>query len=156
MVTCLDPRVDPAAFLKLDLGDAMVLRNAGGRVTPDAIQNVAYIGYLVKRLFDAEVPMEVAIVHHTECGSRFLAEDDFRHGWAEIVGGDEAALAARAVVDAEQTVRTDVELLRASTAAGVPPYYRVSGHCYDIATGLVTTVAPAEPMHSATASSARR
>jgi carbonic anhydrase len=152
VITCMDPRVDPAAFLRLDLGDAMVIRNPGGRVTPDVLQSLAYINYLVKHLFEAEVPMEVAVVHHTECGSRFLAEDAFRQGWAEIVGGDDAVLAAKAVVDPEQTVRSDVELVRSGAAAGVPPYYTVSGHVYDVETGLVTTVVPAEPMHGGTAS----
>ena len=37
VITCLDPRVDPAHFLGLALSDAMVLRNVGGRVTPEVI-----------------------------------------------------------------------------------------------------------------------
>jgi len=38
VITCLDPRVDPAHFLGLDLSDAMVVRNVGGRVTPGVIR----------------------------------------------------------------------------------------------------------------------
>jgi len=45
VITCLDPRTDPSAFLGLELGDAMVIRNAGGRVSPDVLKDLAYIGY---------------------------------------------------------------------------------------------------------------
>ena len=46
VITCLDPRTDPSAFLELRLGDAIVVRNAGGRVSPDVLTDLAYIGYL--------------------------------------------------------------------------------------------------------------
>ena len=41
VITCLDPRTDPSAFLELDLGDAMVVRNAGGRVSADVLKDLA-------------------------------------------------------------------------------------------------------------------
>ena len=50
VITCLDPRTDPSAFLELGLGDAMVIRNAGGRVSPDVLTDLAYIGYLSARV----------------------------------------------------------------------------------------------------------
>ena len=40
VITCLDPRTDPSAFLGLELGDAMVIRNAGGRVSPDVLKEI--------------------------------------------------------------------------------------------------------------------
>ena len=46
VITCLDPRTDPSAFLELGLGDAMVIRNARGRFSPDVLTDLAYIGYL--------------------------------------------------------------------------------------------------------------
>ena len=48
MITCLDPRTDPAHFLGLGMSDAMVVRNVGGRVTPEVINDVAYIGQLAE------------------------------------------------------------------------------------------------------------
>jgi carbonic anhydrase len=145
VITCLDPRTDPSAFLELDLGDAMVIRNVGGRVSPDVLTDLAYIGYLSGTLAVAGPRFEVAVIHHTQCGTGFLADADFRHGFAELIDGDDAALAAQAVVDPEQTVRLDVERLRSS--AILPPTITVSGHVYDVDTGLITTVIPAAPMH---------
>jgi hypothetical protein len=58
-----------------------------------------------------------------------------------IVGGGDAALVREAVTDPEQTVRLDVELLRSATV--LPNTITVSGHVYDVTTGLVTTIIPA-------------
>jgi len=144
VITCLDPRTDPSAFFQLELGDAMVIRNAGGRVSPDVLKDLAYIGYLSRTLVPGGPRFEVAVVHHNQCGTHYLADDKFRRGFADLIGGDDAALAAEAVVDPEQTVRADVELLR--SAAVLPDTITVSGHVYDVTTGLVTTIVPAAPM----------
>jgi carbonic anhydrase len=146
VITCLDPRTDPSAFLELGLGDAMVIRNAGGRVSPDVLTDLAYIGYLSQTVSPAGPRFEVAVIHHTDCGTHFLADAAFRRGFADLIGGDDAALAAQAVVHPEQTVTRDVELLRSSTV--LPATITVSGHVYDVDTGLITTIVPAAPMHA--------
>ncbi len=46
VITCLDPRTDPANFLELEAGDAVVIRNAGGRVNQALIDDLAFITYL--------------------------------------------------------------------------------------------------------------
>jgi carbonic anhydrase len=147
VMTCLDPRVDPSQFFKLGPGDAMVTRNAGGRVTPDALNDLAYIGYLFERVVPDGPRFEVAVVHHTNCGTGYLGDEKIREGFAARIGVDEAALAAKAVVDPAKTVHDDVELLRSSTTV-LPATITVSGHVYDVSTGLVTTVIPAAPMHT--------
>ncbi len=143
IVTCLDHRVDPATVLGLQLGDAVVIRNAGGRVTPAVINDIAYLAYLAERLFSGQVAaeelFEVAVVHHTHCGTGFLADPSFRHQAAEATGLPEAALEAAAVADPHTTVRADVERLLAAPPS-LSPKVSVSGHVYDIATGRLTTV----------------
>ena len=74
VITCIDPRVDPADFLGLEFGEAIVARTVGGRVTPAVIQDVAYIGYLVETKAPDGPYFEAAIIHHTDCGSGLLAE----------------------------------------------------------------------------------
>jgi carbonic anhydrase len=142
IVTCLDHRVSPAITLGLRLGDAVVIRNTGGRVTPAVIDDIAYLAFLAGQLFSGQVAaeglFEVAIVHHTQCGTGFLADPGFRHRAAQATGLPEAALKATAVADPHTTVRADVELLLASPL--LSPQVSVSGHVYDIATGRVTTV----------------
>ena len=65
VITCLDPRVDPAHFLGLGLSDAMVVRNVGGRVTPEVINDVAFIGQLAESVLPDGPLFEVAVIHHT-------------------------------------------------------------------------------------------
>jgi carbonic anhydrase len=80
---------------------------------------------------------EAPVIHHTQCGTGFLADPDFRHQAAEATGVPEATLDASAVADPHLTVKTDVERLLASPL--LSPKVSVSGHVYDIATGRVTT-----------------
>jgi carbonic anhydrase len=138
VITCLDPRVDPAHFLDLGLGEAMVVRNVGGRVTPEVINDVAFIGELAENVLPDGPLFEVAVIHHTQCGTGALADDTFRRRYAERIGIDEAALLEHAVLDPAATVRGDVERLRSAHA--LPPRIAVSGHVYDVVTGLIQTV----------------
>ena len=142
IVTCLDHRVDPAIILGLQLGDAVVIRNTGGRVTQAVIDDIAYLAFLAEQLFSgvvaAEGLFEVAVIHHTQCGTGFLADPGFRHRAAEATGLPETALEAAAVADPHTSVRADVERLLASPL--LPPQMSVSGHVYDVETGRVTTV----------------
>jgi carbonic anhydrase len=145
IVTCLDHRIDPAITLGLRLGDAPVIRNAGGRVTPAVIDDIAYLGFLAEQLFAGQVAVdrlfEVAVVHHTQCGTGFLADPAFRHQAAEATGLNEAALEASAVADPQVTVKADVE--RLLTSPLLSPKVSVSGHVYDVATGRITTTVDA-------------
>ena len=144
VITCLDPRTDPAGFLELELGEVAVIRNAGGRVTQAVIDDLAFISYLSETVLRPDGPMfEVALIHHNKCGTSFLGDADFRRKFATQVGGDEAALAAEAVTDPAQTVQHDVDLLRSSALLSTK--IAASGHVYDVDTGVVTTVVPAAP-----------
>jgi carbonic anhydrase len=138
VVTCIDPRTDPFEFLGLEFADAIVGRTVGGRITPSMIQDIAYIGYLVEQKAPEGPYFEVAIIHHNQCGSRLLEDEQLRHGFAQRSGYDEQLLAALPATDPAQTVRSDVELLLA--APQISPRTTVSGHVYDVDTGLITTV----------------
>ena len=50
LVTCIDGRVDPAHVLGADLGDALVLRNAGGRVNDEVINEIVFIAALTEEI----------------------------------------------------------------------------------------------------------
>ena len=43
---CVDSRVDPGDVLGLELGEAVVMRNIGGRITPAALREWALLGRL--------------------------------------------------------------------------------------------------------------
>jgi carbonic anhydrase len=161
IVTCMDSRTDPADFLGLRFGEAIVARTVGGRVTPAVIQGVAFLGYVVETKAPEGPYFEVAIIHHTDCGSTLLADEEFRQGFTERTGFDDDALAGLPVLDPAATenssyasgfpvldpavtVRTDVE--RMLSDPRISSRIAVSGHVYDVDTGLVRTVVePASP-----------
>jgi carbonic anhydrase len=138
VITCLDPRVDPAHFLGLELSDAIVVRNVGGRVTPEVINDVAFIGQLAENLLPDGPLFEVAVIHHSQCGTAALADDTFRRRYAQRIGAEESTLREHAILDPAATVSSDVERLRSAPA--IPPRVTLSGHVYDVVTGLVETI----------------
>ena len=142
IVTCLDHRVDPAIVLGLQLGDAPVIRNAGGRVTEPVIGEIAFLTFLAEQLLAGQLEddrlFEVAVIQHTQCGTGFLADPSFRRQAAAATGLDEGALEASAVTDPHHTVQADVARLLAAPV--LSPKVSVSGHVYDVNTGRVTTV----------------
>lgn len=141
ILTCLDPRVDPAAFLGLGASEAMVLRNAGGRVTDRVIADVSFTTYMARMM--GASGLELAVIHHTGCGTGFLADDGFRAAYAKHSGFAPEDLLAEAVTDPLATVQDDTAILL--THPALPDQISVSGHVYDLETGLVTTVVPATP-----------
>jgi carbonic anhydrase len=140
VITCLDPRVDPAHFLDLRLSDAMVIRNVGGRVTPEVINDVAFIGQLAENVLPDGPLFEVAVIHHTQCGTGALADDSFRRRYAQRIGVEEATLREHAVLEPAATVTRDVE--RLCSAPAISPRVTFSGYVYDVVTGLVKTIVP--------------
>ena len=141
VITCLDPRVDPAHVLGLGLSDAIVVRNVGGLVTPEVINDVAFISQITETVLPEGPLFEVAVIHHTQCGTGAFADDGFRHRYAERIGGDAEALREHAILDPAATVTRDVTKLRG--APQISSRIAVSGHVYDVVTGLVDTVLPA-------------
>jgi carbonic anhydrase len=138
VITCLDPRVDPAHVLGLELSDAMVVRNVGGRVTPEVINDVAFICQIAENLIPDGPLFEVAVIHHTQCGAGALADDTFRQRYARRVGAEESALREHAILDPAASVTIDVHRLRSASA--VSGRVTVSGYVYDVATGLVRPI----------------
>ena len=139
VLTCIDPRVDPAQVFGLELGDAIVARTVGGRVTPAVIQDLAWISYLHEMKTPDADWFEFAVMHHTDCGSGFFADEALRHGFAAR-GFDDAELAKLAVLDPATTVPVDVQKI--IEAPQVSARIKVSGFSYDVKTGLVSTVVP--------------
>jgi carbonic anhydrase len=132
VITCLDPRVDPAHFLGLGLSDAMVIRNVGGRVTPEVINDVAFIGQLTENVLPDGPLFDVAVIHHTQCGTGALSDDTFRRRYAQRIGADESGLREHAVLDPRRPSRAT------SSASAPHPPFRLASPC----PGTSTTSSP--------------
>ena len=142
VIGCLDPRIDPAHVLGLDLGDAPVIRNVGGRVTPATLQNLDLLalGFPAPADRRPEDRMALVVLQHTGCGiTRMQGAPE---ALAAYFGVDTSEVAGKSVADPRAAVAVDVAELLAHP--GVADAYTVSGLVYDVATGLVEVVVPAE------------
>jgi carbonic anhydrase len=126
VLTCMDARIDPLALFGLRLGDAHVIRNAGGLVTPDAIRSLA----ASQRLLDTN---EIAVVMHDRCGLHGASDADF----ADTLAADGATPDWRlgAFADLEQALLEGVARLRSSPA--LPYRESIRGFIFDPETGRV-------------------
>jgi carbonic anhydrase len=132
---CVDSRVDPGDVLGLALGEGVVMRNIGGRITPAALRSWALLG----RLSQARPPKNghLVILHHTDCGITRLADYPAQLAAFFEIPADE--LDSKAVADPYAAVRVDAAIARQA----LPPSRLVSGLVYDVATGLIEIVDPA-------------
>ena len=143
VVGCVDPRVDPAHLLELEPGEAAVIRNIGGRITPATIQTLALLGNL-RRLRGAPSAggLNIVVLQHTDCGITSLAQAP--DALAPYFGVAPDELDAKAVMDPYAAVKVDIAALLAA------PSFRdgstATGLVYDIATGRVEIVVPTTPL----------
>jgi carbonic anhydrase len=131
---CVDSRVDPSDVLGLALGEGVVMRNIGGRITPAALRSWALLG----RLGQGQPPGgHLVILHHTDCGITRLT--DYPEQLAAFFEIPAEELESKAVADPYAAVRVDAAIARHT----LPPSRLVSGLVYDVATGLIEIVDPA-------------
>src|SRR5271156_3672437 len=147
VIGCADMRVDPADILGTKPGEAVVIRNIGGRVTPGLLEELGLLGRIGQ--VAGEIPggggeFHIIVLHHTDCGITRLAGDPamLTH-YFQIQEGE---LKAKAVTDPRAAVAVDVASLR---AIPLPGEWLASGLVYDVATGLVEVVVPPTPIRTA-------
>jgi carbonic anhydrase len=147
IISCADPRVDPVHILGLEPGEAVVLRNVGGRVTPGTLQLLSMLlqvptGSGAPADNNTSAPFHLIVLHHTDCGITRLASNT--ELMAEYFGVPPAELLAKAIEDPRAAVASDIATLRA--IPGVPSALLVSGLVYDTETGLIDVVVPLAPI----------
>ncbi len=148
LLTCVDARVDPAHIFGLALGDAVVIRNAGGRITPAVMRDLGILSVLGANMpGPSAMQPELVIIHHTDCGMARLANPPIQQQVAKRLGLTDDEVAAMAVTDPAATVQDDIERLRQTL--GVPDQLVVSGLVYDVKNGTINQVMPRAPLRVA-------
>lgn len=139
ILTCVDARVNPSDVLGIGLGEAVIMRNPGGRITPTVLRWWKLLGTVAKEAAGGRVPSNtphMVILHHTDCGLLHLASHpEELAGFFEIPA---EALEAKSVLDPYAAVQVDVDVARQALPAGL----LVSGVVYDVDTGLIDVVVP--------------
>ena len=131
VLTCMDARIHPEQAMGMDIGDAHMIRNAGGRASDDAIRSLV----ISTTLLGTE---EFAVIHHTDCGMLTFTNDDLRKKLSEERGVDASAVDFLPFPDLEQSVRDDISTIKASPL--LPDGVEVTGWVYDVKTGKISSV----------------
>ncbi|MFE2823382.1 carbonic anhydrase [Streptomyces sp. NPDC059271] len=139
VIGCVDPRVDPGRVLGIKRGEAAMIRNVGGRITPATLRTMRMLSKVGAANPDGKAsgPWNLVILHHTDCGMTDLApHTDLLAEYFEI---PEQELAGKSVSDPYGSVRVDVGIIQEEIRS---PDFLVSGLVYDVESGLVEVVVP--------------
>jgi carbonic anhydrase len=117
----MDARIDVFAVLGLHLGEAHVIRNAGGRVTDDVLRSLA----LSTHVLGVDT---VVVMQHTKCGLVGVTDAELRN----FTGAD---LGFFPIDDHAAALREDIELLTSTTFLG--PLNNIAGFIYDVESGEI-------------------
>jgi carbonic anhydrase len=130
VVTCMDSRIDAFAALGLSLGEAHVLRNAGGVVTDDTLRSLT----LSQRALGTR---HIILIHHTRCGLLGVDESQFRQDMYNETGM-KPPWSLEAFNDLESDIRSSIKRVKTS------PYLlhrdSVAGLILDVDSGRLTLV----------------
>lgn len=126
-MTCMDSRLHVAQAL----GDAHILRNAGGRVTDDVIRSLVISQQQLGT-------REIVVLHHTDCGAQSFTNEAFAAQLERDLGVSVHGKDFLPFSDVEESVREDVRKLRESPL--IPDDIVISGAVYDVNTGRISEV----------------
>jgi carbonic anhydrase len=130
VLACMDSRLDLFGALGLDIGDAHVIRNAGGIPTDDALRSLA----LSQRKLGTR---EVVVIHHTDCGMDGFDDEQFRRELAAETGAP-PPWRVDGFTDLYEDTRRSVQTVR--SCKWVPYREDVRGFVFDVATAKITEV----------------
>lgn len=130
VLACMDSRLDLFAILGLEPGEAHIVRNAGGVVTPDAIRSLT----ISQRLLGTR---GIVLVHHTDCGMQTITDDGFKADLAEATGM-RPDWAVEAFADVDEDLRQSVA--RISHNPFLAHKDDVRGFVYEVETGRLREV----------------
>ena len=130
VVACMDARLDVHAMLGLELGDAHVIRNAGGVITDDEIRSLL----ISQRLLGTT---EVILIHHTGCGMLTFSDDEVAES-IESDTGVRPPFSLESFPDLDGNVRDSIEKIR--TSPFIPHKDSVRGFVYEVETGRLREV----------------
>jgi carbonic anhydrase len=133
IVTCMDARIDTYTLFDLALGDAHVLRNAGGVVTDDVVRSIV----ISQRKLGTT---DVLLVHHSGCGMATFTDEDLTEE-LRTETGLRPPWRPRTFRDAAEDVRSGIERLQRNPF--LRPGTPIRGFVLDIETFELTEVPPA-------------
>jgi carbonic anhydrase len=133
VVTCMDCRLHVAKLLGLELGDAHVIRNAGGVVTDDVLRSLIVSCHIADT-------QEVMIINNTKCGMLTFQDEELAATLQKETGKSPVTPARFYTFDnLEDNIRQQMSRIRSHP--WIPENVQVRGFIYDVDTGRLAQVA---------------
>lgn len=140
IIACVDSRVDPADIFGLKPGDAVVIRNVGGRLDPATLRTMGMLGAVTKASGGVlGTGWNLIVLHHTDCGIKPC----LTHApemLAAHLGVEPGSIDAGEINDPYKSIVSDVAALKANPK--FPGGFLVTGIVYDVETGKAEVVVP--------------
>jgi carbonic anhydrase len=131
VLTCIDSRIDPLALLGLRAGDAKIIRNAGARVTDDALRSLVLAANLLG-------VVRVCVMHHTDCAMVGTTDEELRERIGALRGADAAGWEFLSSTDQLATMRADIA--RITSCPLLPEDLEIGGFLFDVHSGELAEI----------------
>jgi len=132
VLTCMDARLEPMKFLGLELGDAHIIRNAGGRASDDAIRSL-----VISTTFLGT--NEWLVIHHSECGMERFTQEEMGKLLKERLNTIEGEFVNwLSISDRIESIENDVRHIRNHPL--VSKEIKISGYLFNTKTGELQEV----------------
>jgi carbonic anhydrase len=131
ILTCMDSRMDLEQLLGLQVGDAHMIRNAGGLATDDAIRSLLLSTHLLGT-------RAIAVIQHTECGLLSITDEQMRFRLSSEMGRDASHLEFHSFTDLDRNVAVEVKRIREHPF--LPKDIEVHGYIYEVKKGILRDV----------------
>ncbi len=131
VLSCMDTRISINDVLGLKVGEAHIIRNAGGIVTDDVLRSLI----ISHELLGTE---RIIIINHTECGMATFKDEDLQKRISEKYKSDASDIKFHSFGDIEENVKNQIKKIRSSPF--LSDITSVLGFIYDVRSGKIREV----------------
>ena len=131
VLSCMDARLNVNELLGLGIGEAHIIRNAGGIATDDAIRSLI----ISHELIGTE---EFIVINHTDCGMLTFSDEDLQKKISEKYKSNASGIVFHTFDNLEENVKRQVEKIRKTPF--LADTVSVNGFVYDVKTGRIKEI----------------
>jgi carbonic anhydrase len=131
VLACMDARIMVNEALGLKIGEAHIIRNAGGIATDDALRSLI----ISHELLGTE---KIIIINHTECGMATFKDEDLQKKLSDKYHSNASDIKFHSFDDLEENVKNQIKRIKSTPF--LSNIVSVNGFIYDIKTGKIREV----------------
>ncbi len=131
VLACMDTRLSIENILGLSIGEANIIRNAGGIATDDAIRSLIVSHHFLGT-------EKFIVINHTDCGMQKITDEDIRNNLRQKLNKDPNEIRFHTFANLEENVKEQVQKIKASPF--LPQDISIYGFVYNTQTGRLKKI----------------